>query len=278
MVPGGRSHDRTDPGQGQKPFSIIAETTAEVDVLVGEKSVLSYLLEPVLRARGQALRESWAMTLIVAAGSEHDMLVRWSDMAHKLEHGCVILPPASLLGGPQIGAGVCLYDMGPRGDADPQSLFDAITACPDTSFIAMSPRPEAQEGLRLLRGGARGYSNRLVSIRVLAVLISTVSSGEIWAGKQVTDYLLKAALAKKPRPAVPKPDLFGQLTAHEVGIAKRVAAGHSNKVIATDCGISERTVKAHLNSIFHKTGIRNRVQLALAISQENQDPRFLSNA
>ena len=72
-----------------------------------------------------------------------------------------------------------------------------------------------------------------------------------------------------------KPDPFGQLTAREAGIARQVAAGHSNKVIAADSGISERTVKAHLNSIFRKTGIRNRVQLALAVSQAISPARGL---
>jgi len=217
------------------------------------------------------------MTLLVAAASDHEILVRWSGMIQQLEHECVILPPASLLGRPQIGGGVCLYDMGRRGGSDPQPLFDAIAACPETSFIAMSPHPEALEGLRLLRGGARGYCNRLVSVRVLAVLISTVASGELWAGKQVTDYLLKTALAEKTQPQAQRPDPLGQLTAREAGIARQVAAGHSNKVIAADSGISERTVKAHLNSIFRKTGIRNRVQLALAISQAHRDSRRLSN-
>lgn len=40
-----------------KPFSIMPGMTAEVDILVGEKTVLSYLLKPVLRARENALRE-----------------------------------------------------------------------------------------------------------------------------------------------------------------------------------------------------------------------------
>jgi len=40
-----------------KPFSIMPGMTAEVDILVGEKTLLSYLLKPVLRARENALRE-----------------------------------------------------------------------------------------------------------------------------------------------------------------------------------------------------------------------------
>jgi DNA-binding NarL/FixJ family response regulator len=218
------------------------------------------------------------MTLLVAVGSDHDVLVRWSDMAHKSGHESVILPAATLRGRPQIGAGVCLYDMGCRGGSDPQPLLDAVKTCPDTRFVAMSANPNAQEGLRLLRGGVRGYCNRLLSVQAPVVLISTLENGEIWAGKQVTQYLLEAALAKEPAmptPAGPSP--FGQLTARETEIAEQVAAGHSNKVIAAEHGISERTVKAHLNAIFRKTGLHNRVQLALAISQANRDSWRLSN-
>jgi adhesin transport system membrane fusion protein len=40
-----------------KPFSIMPGLMAEVDILVGEKTVLSYLLKPALRARENALRE-----------------------------------------------------------------------------------------------------------------------------------------------------------------------------------------------------------------------------
>lgn len=68
------------------------------------------------------------------------------------------------------------------------------------------------------------------------------------------------------------------MTAREMEVAEQVAAGYSNKLIAAEAGITERTVKAHLNSIFRKTGIRNRVQLALAISQANEGSAHLSNA
>jgi len=218
------------------------------------------------------------MPLIVAAGTDRDVLRRWSDMTRKAGYECVVLPPASLLGRPQIGAGICLYDLGPQGDADPRPLFDVVEACSDTQFIAMSARPEAQEGLRLLRGGVRGYCNRQASGQVLAVLLATVVSGKIWAGRQVTEYLLNAALENAPHPSGAKKDLFEQMTAREMEVAEQVAAGYSNKLIAAEAGITERTVKAHLNSIFRKTGIRNRVQLALAISQANEGSAHLSNA
>ena len=59
---------------------------------------------------------------------------------------------------------------------------------------------------------------------------------------------------------------------------EQVAAGQSNKMIAAEAGITERTVKTHLNNIFRKTGVRNRVQLALAVNDAEDLPRRLSSA
>lgn len=46
-----------DLDRGDRPLSIIPGMTAEVDILIGEKTVLTYLIKPVLRARESALRE-----------------------------------------------------------------------------------------------------------------------------------------------------------------------------------------------------------------------------
>ncbi len=49
--------DRTDLGDETKALPIIAGMTATVDILVGERTVLEYLLKPILRGREKALRE-----------------------------------------------------------------------------------------------------------------------------------------------------------------------------------------------------------------------------
>jgi DNA-binding NarL/FixJ family response regulator len=217
------------------------------------------------------------MALVVAVSSVQDIIQRWSAALKVAGHSCSILAPGLLRERKRVGAPLCLFDLGPRGGIDPLPLVEAVSVNPDTAFIAMTARPEPKEGLRLLRRGVRGYCNRLVSAQVLAALLATVESGEIWAGRQVTDYLLQSRLAEEGSPAAAGELLLDRLTAREAGIARQVAAGLSNKVIAADAGISERTVKAHLNSIFRKTGMRNRVQLALAISQRPGDSRRLSN-
>ena len=199
------------------------------------------------------------MSTVLLIGSDPHLLERWDTVARTAGHRVVRHAPAD--------AGVCLFDLGPRGGAPHQVLLDLMAASPALACVAMTARPDAGEGLQLLRSGARGYCNRLAADAVVGTLLTSVDNDEIWAGREVTDHLLQAAL-RRPPPSVDvaAEALFALLTERERAIAVQVAAGLSNKVIAADSGISERTVKAHLNSIFRKTGIRNRVQLALAVS------------
>ena len=55
------------------------------------------------------------------------------------------------------------------------------------------------------------------------------------------------------------------LTARERDVIHPVAEGKSNKLIASELGISMRTVEAHRARIFHKMGVRNAAQLARTV-------------
>jgi len=63
-----------------------------------------------------------------------------------------------------------------------------------------------------------------------------------------------------------------QLTERERQVALLASQGIPNKVIARELGITDGTVKAHLNSIFTKTGVSNRTGLVLR--RENLKKRF----
>jgi DNA-binding NarL/FixJ family response regulator len=109
-------------------------------------------------------------------------------------------------------------------------------------------------------------------------VLDTVEAGQVWASRQVTDFLLAQAIGGATAlDGTARPALFQALTRRETEIAEQVAAGHSNKMIAAEAGITERTVKTHLNNIFRKTGVRNRVQLALAVNDAEDPPRRLSS-
>ena len=72
---------------------------------------------------------------------------------------------------------------------------------------------------------------------------------------------------KKKQEQHDTPLLLHQLTKREDQIARLVAAGLSNLAIAERLGITERTVKAHLSSMYSKTSTTGRLGLALLVHQ-----------
>ena len=57
------------------------------------------------------------------------------------------------------------------------------------------------------------------------------------------------------------------LTSRQLDVARLVGKGESNKAIARILGITDRTVKAHLTTIFDKLGVADRVHLALYVTR-----------
>jgi two-component system nitrate/nitrite response regulator NarL len=70
-----------------------------------------------------------------------------------------------------------------------------------------------------------------------------------------------------------RPD-FSVLTGREAEVLLLLSTGDTNRVLARDLGISERTVRAHLTSIRRKLGLRSRIEIALVSHQHRE---FLSS-
>jgi len=130
--------------------------------------------------------------------------------------------------------------------------------------LAFTTIPIDDEGIQLLKAGARAYCNRYIAPRLLTRISELVAAGEVWLGASIMERLIRR---------IDEPALKGtenplaNLTDREREIAIRVSRGANNKIVARDLGISERTVKAHLTSIFGKTGAKDRLQLALLIKE-----------
>ncbi|MBI3185713.1 MAG: response regulator transcription factor [Myxococcales bacterium] len=78
--------------------------------------------------------------------------------------------------------------------------------------------------------------------------------------------------APPPRPDYPRTGVLGNLTAREVDVLRQVAAGLDNARIADLLAIGERTVKAHVSSLYRKLGQENRTELALLARRMNLGP------
>ena len=128
--------------------------------------------------------------------------------------------------------------------------------------VVLSDRPDDDQDVACFSLGARGYCNTHAQPELLRNVAQVVSQGGLWIGEALMGRLLRAT-AGAVAPLGPPQDWAGPLTERERQVALAVAAGASNKEIARQFGITERTVKAHTGAIFQKLGVRDRLQLSL---------------
>lgn len=133
--------------------------------------------------------------------------------------------------------------------------------------IAMTAIENPQEARRALEVGASGYVHYLAAAEVLAQVAQVVATGGMWLGAELMRQLVLATARILPASPAPKADL-SLLTSRERAVAELVAAGKTNKEVARDLDITERTVKAHLGATFEKLQVRDRLQLVLVFSQQ----------
>lgn len=136
--------------------------------------------------------------------------------------------------------------------------------------IVLSSVPSQEEGLLALERGARGYCHALGAAGLLREVALVVRYGGLWVGPDLLARAIRAAgavIGQAGAPDIGITRVLSSLSEREREVAFAVAEGLSNKSVAQRLGITERTVKAHLSAVFDKFGVRDRMQLALRISQ-----------
>ena len=141
---------------------------------------------------------------------------------------------------------------------------EAVACCGKARLVALSNTPDDNQALQLMELGVHGYCHALASPQVFSQISAVVSNQGLWVGPALLSRLIGALDAGTQKPAEPPAEL-DLLSAREKEVAILVGEGASNKVIARQLDITERTVKAHVSSIFQKLGLRDRLQLALMV-------------
>jgi len=113
--------------------------------------------------------------------------------------------------------------------------------------------------LRLFSAGISGQCAPYIGKEQLSLVLSVVDSGEIWGGKAFIQQLIQQSAVTAPSFESELEDL----SERELTVAQLIAKGLTNKQIAIEMNITERTVKAHLTSVFKKTNTKDRLSLAL---------------
>ncbi|WP_339669437.1 response regulator transcription factor [Dasania marina] len=146
-----------------------------------------------------------------------------------------------------------------------QWLSAAIAA--DKKVIVLSSLPSDDEAIDVIKQGAAGYGHALAVADQLREMCLVVKHGGLWVGSSLLNKVL-AAVGRGASQAAAEDNssVIASLSQREAMVAQAVARGATNQEISAHLGIAERTVKAHITSIFAKLSVRNRVELALLLN------------
>jgi NarL family two-component system response regulator YdfI len=133
---------------------------------------------------------------------------------------------------------------------------------PQVAVVILTTYNEDDLMRRGLRAGARGYLLKDTDRETLFNTIRAAARGETLLKPEIMERLLSPT----ETPALPVGIHNGvELTEREREVLTAVARGERNKEIAHRLGISERTVKAHLDSAYNKLGVDSRAA-AIAVA------------
>ncbi|MGO9882716.1 MAG: response regulator [Solirubrobacteraceae bacterium] len=132
---------------------------------------------------------------------------------------------------------------------------------PRSRVIVLTSFLDDERLLPAVEAGADGYLLKDVEPAELARAIRGAQVGEAMIAPTVAGRLLRTL--SEPRSPQPQPADAERLTRREHEVLELIAAGRSNKRIAFELGISEKTVKTHVGHVLAKLGVADRTQAAL---------------
>lgn len=153
------------------------------------------------------------------------------------------------------------------------TIADIHRQSPDSRIIVLANVPDQRQAVELLKQGAAGYCHAHTPAKVLQEVKAVVEHGGLWLGQELLQRLImvsKGMIGNQPQHIA---ELTSKLTTREREVALEAAKGLSNKQIARNLDITERTVKAHLKHVFERLQVRDRLQLALLLSERRSAGR-----
>ena len=146
--------------------------------------------------------------------------------------------------------------------ADGLKTLDTVKrARPGMRQIVIGPEQNDELVLEAVTAGARAYLSSSADPHTVRMAIDIVVSGSIWAPRRLLSRLIDRLLGV---PGAGTGVLAGlQLTARERQVLDLILLARSNREIARELGIEERTVKAHVGRLMRKTGAENRIELSI---------------
>jgi DNA-binding NarL/FixJ family response regulator len=148
------------------------------------------------------------------------------------------------------------------------------SADPRIEVVALTSFVEEARVIAAIEAGASGFLLKDAEADDLAAAIRAAAAGEMHLDPAVAGIVARRMRAGSGSDGPgPRGSRIGDLTARERDVLGGVARGLSNRAIAAELGITERTARTHVSNILAKLGLASRTQAALFAVQHGLDGR-----
>jgi DNA-binding NarL/FixJ family response regulator len=142
-----------------------------------------------------------------------------------------------------------------------EAASDIHDALPAVKIIMLTASEDEKDVISALQAGANAYILKGIGGRDLINIVNKVASGESFITPGLATNLL---LHSYQQPPLQKQNsLIDKLTHRERSILMALERGLTNKQIAEELSLSEKTIKHYMTNILQKLQVRNRVEAAL---------------
>jgi two-component system, NarL family, response regulator DevR len=159
---------------------------------------------------------------------------------------------------------IVLLDARLPGVSGPDATRRLASSHPQVAVVILTTFTDDALVDDCISAGAKAYVVKTVERFDLKQSIRAVARGESVISPSVAGRVLERIRSGSGSPEPKRP----ALNASQSAILRLVSEGFSNREIATSINLSENTVKSHLQEIFRKLEVRNRVEAALVATRE----------
>jgi DNA-binding NarL/FixJ family response regulator len=143
------------------------------------------------------------------------------------------------------------------GDAVIRAVLPTL---PDTRFLALSVSDAAEDVIRVIRAGARGYVTKTIGADALVDAITQVAAGDAVFSPRLAGFVLDAFAAERPASPATSTEL-DVLSPREREVLQLIARGYTYRETAEELFLSIKTIETHVSAVLRKLQLSNRREL-----------------
>ena len=142
-----------------------------------------------------------------------------------------------------------------------EAARDIHEALPSIKLVMLTASEDEKDVMTALQAGANAYILKGIGGKKLIEIIRRVSTGETFITPSLATNILMHSYNQEPAPL--PTSLLDKLNERESSILKALSRGLTNKQIADELFLSEKTIKHYMTNILQKLQVKNRVEAAL---------------